>query len=113
METIGIDVNKTAENPDGIKINIVEPQSPLEEKLLSHLLAGFLQNSKLSGNLQLDLPDAFRVEHTSKGSFLVTALSSEAGYYSQPTPIAIVAIRSIGNTFDLVSADLRKRGEKK
>jgi len=111
MKTESITVNKTADNPKGIDLEIVKPQSTVEQRLLSHMLVPYIRAAKERGNLPYDLPDNFTVEYLREGTFLASAQGPRAsqGYYEPAKPIAIFG----GRTFDLIHAEAARRADAK
>ena len=97
-------VNQTAEQPDGIEIEMVTPESDLDKQLLSYLLASHVRELKQTKQSVFDLPENFIIEHGRKGMFFVKRVVSEGEYYEPPRPVAIVGIRVAGNRFDLIHA---------
>ncbi len=107
MKTDKIRVNRTTEQPEGIEIEIVKPESELQGDVLSFLLQGMLRDLKQRDRVPYELPDQFTVEHRGEGTFVVSAHVGEGQFYQQPRPIAIVGIRTVGRRFDLVQAELK------
>ena len=107
MKTDKIRVNRTTEQPEGIEIEIVKPESELQGGVLSFLLQGMLRDLKQRDRVLYELPDQFTVEHRGEGTFVVSAHVGEGQFYQQPRPIAIVGIRTVGRRFDLVQAELK------
>jgi len=106
MKTEKITVNKTPEQPDGVEIEIVQPESKLEGQLLSYLVTSHLKFLKQDGRFTEKLPDNFNVDHRGQGTFVINRMVTDGQYYEQPRPVAIVGIRTMGNRFDLVHAML-------
>lgn len=104
MKTEKITVNKTAERPEGIEIDVVVPETPLEEKLISFLLTAHIRELKQANRLPYDLPQQLIIDHRGKGTFLLSGMVDQGGYYEPPQPIAIVGLRSIAAKFDLIHA---------
>ncbi len=105
MKTDKIKVNKTPQQPDGIEIELIQPENPMEERLLSFLIQPFLVNLKRENRIPYDLPARFEVQHRGSGTFLATGYFESGTYYEPPRPIAIVGLRVAGNGFDLIHAD--------
>ncbi len=108
MKTDKIRINKNAENPEGVEVEIVQPETELEERVLSFALAGTLRELKRANLIQYDLPEQFKVEHRKDGTFLASAFP-ESGYYEPARPIAVLGLRNIGNRFDLIHAPVPAR----
>jgi len=111
MQVKTISVNKTAEKPEGVNINVVVPEGQVETDVMNYLLIGFLQSARQGGGLKMDLPDRFMVAHQADGSFLVSSepgMKTKSGYYSPPEPLAIVALQQHGKRFDLAYAQIRQ-----
>lgn len=118
MDTTKVAVNKSAERPEGIEIEVVSPENNLEQRVLSYLLTGFVQNARKQGSMQIDLPDNFTIEYQREGSFVLSSGPSSPGlnggqatYYTPPQPKAVLAIHAVGNRFDVVYGAVG--GEKK
>ena len=116
MKTIKINVNKTEEQPEGIEIEVVEPDNDLEKRVLGFLLTGFVRDTKSRGVLKLDLPDNFAVSYEREGSFIVAdgPRTPNLGgkvhtYYTPSKPLAVMAIHSVGGRLDVVYGELGKR----
>ncbi len=121
MKTAKVKVNKTEQNPEGVEIEIVQPESNLEGRVLAFLLTTAMHQAKSSNRIPYKLPNTFTVEHSAEGTFLVMGNPSPSeratplpggGYYQPPRPLAIVGIRATGNRFDLVHAELAPPGRK-
>lgn len=109
MKTTKIAVNKSEQQPEGIEIEVVEPENPLEERVLAYLLTGFVRDTKTRGVLKLDLPDQFRVGYEREGSFVLASgpSSPDLGgdvhtYYTPSKPLAVMAIHTVGDRLDVV-----------
>jgi hypothetical protein len=117
MKTETITVNKTAQNPDGLQIEIVKPQTSLEQRVLSYLLVGQIKQAKERGALPYDLPENFSVEYLREGTFLASAQGAQSpgSFYEPPRPIAIFGIRTVsgGRRFDLIHADAKRQTDQK
>ena len=100
MKTDKITVNKTSERPEGVEIEIVQPESRLEGKVLCYLLTGHLRQIK--DQLQFELPDRFSVEHRTNGTFLVTAPTEQSEFYEPARPIAVVGIQAVGQRIGII-----------
>jgi len=107
MKVEKITVNKTSEQPDGIEIEIIEPESDFQGRVLSFLLASAVREAKREDRITYDLPDRITVHHKGQGTFVISGMSPEGEYYQPPRPVAIVGIRVAGNTFDLVQAEIK------
>ncbi len=104
MKTEKININKTPQQPQGIEIEVVVPESKIEEKLLSFLLVSFLRDLKQNNRVPYDLPQRFNVDYRGQGTFLASGFPEQAAYYEPPKPIAILGIRHAAGRFDLVHA---------
>ena len=116
MKTIKICVNKTEEQPEGIEIEVVEPDNDLEKGVLGFLLAGFVRDSSSRGILKLDLPEQFNVTYEREGSFLLNEgpsspnLSGNVHTYYQPSkPLAVLAVHCVGGRLDVVYGEIARR----
>ena len=96
--------NKTAEQPDGVEIEIVQSQNDLQVCVLSFLLTSFLRERNCNGRISCDLPDDVFVPHKAEGTFVVAAPTLADEYYQMPCPIAVVAIYMAGTSFDVIHA---------
>lgn len=108
MKTDRITVNKTAERPEGIEIEIVQPETPLEERLISFMMMPMVRELKRDNRIPYDLPARLKIEHIGNGTFLATG-QREGPYYENPNPIAILGLRIVPNGFDLIHAEPRQR----
>jgi len=111
MQTKKIKVNRTEQSPEGVEIEVVEPEGDLEVQTLAYLLEGHVRNAKAAGILKMDLPEAFVLKYQSEGSFLMMAAAGAGGgspYYAPPRPVAVLAIQKAGNRFDLAYAELKQ-----
>ena len=107
METEAITVNVNAQQPDGVEIEIVQPENETEERLLCYLLTSHVDQMKQRNQMPYDLPDQFYIDHQSEGTFVAMAhrpTEETGGFYSQPRPIAIIGIRVDGPRFDIIHA---------
>ena len=109
MKTTKIAVNKSEQQPEGVEIEVVEPENPLEERVLAYLLTGFVRDTKVRGVLKLDLPEQFRVGYEREGSFVLASgpATPDLGgdvhtYYTPSKPLAVMAIHTIGDRLDVV-----------
>lgn len=116
MKTTKVAVNKSADRPDGIEIEVVEPENNLEQRVLSYLLTGYVHNARKGGSLKVDLPEQFTIEYQREGSFVLFAgpqgPKTEGGqttYYQPQTPKAVLAIHAVGNRFDVVYGEVGKK----
>ena len=108
MKTDKIRVNRTNENPEGIEVDIVQPESPLETKVMEYLLTAFIQHARSSKGLPYDLPADLRVEHQTAGSFAaIGAAKTDSPYYQPPRPLAVMALRQVANGFDVIHAEIK------
>lgn len=115
MKTAKIKINKTKEQPEGVEIEIVQPDSNFEGRVLGSLLVNSLREAQRENRIPYKLPAQFHVEHRAEGTFVVMGTPSPketanplpgGGYYQPPRPLAIVGIRAVGNRFDLIHASL-------
>ncbi len=104
MKTERITVNKTPERPEGVQIELVQPETELEANLLTFLLPAKLREAKQAGRLQFVLPEKFHLEHKKDGTFVVAGVLGEAQYYQPPRPLAIVGLHKVGAAFDIIHA---------
>lgn len=109
MKINSVTVNKNEQNPDGVPIDLIEPESKLEQDCLAYLIGGFLRNLREAGQLSLDLPERFRVEYGANASFVLSETGAGGGYYQAPKPALVVGLRKAGRGFDMVFRDLRKQ----
>ena len=116
MKTIKITVNKSQQQPEGIEIEVVEPENKLEERVLTYLLAGFVRDTKTRGVLKLDIPDQFTVSYERQGSFVLASgpgtpsLSGDVHtYYTPSKPLAVLAIHTVGGRMDVVYGQIGER----
>lgn len=109
MKTRKIFVNRTPQQPQGVPLEVVEPQGDLDARVLSFLLSATLREIKRSGKLEYDLPDFFTVEYTKDGSFVVSkpAGLNSKGIYEKARPIAVLGIRMHERGIDIVHAALK------
>ena len=103
MKTDKISINKTVEQPDGVEIEIIQPENKMEEGVLSFLLTGFLRDLKRDGRVSYELPERFRIEHRGNGTFVAFG-QSDGTYYEPPKPLAILGLRHANGRFDLIHA---------
>ena len=61
MKTEKITVNKTPAQPDGVEIEIVQPETDLEGRLLSFLVSSHLRYLQKEGRFTETLPETFEV----------------------------------------------------
>lgn len=103
MKTDKISINKTAEQPDGMEIEIVQPENKLEEGALCFLMVGFLRDLKREDKVKYDLPERFRIEHRGNGTFVAFG-QADGTYYEPPKPLAVLGLRHVNGRFDLIHA---------
>ena len=117
MKTAKIHVNKTAEKPEGVEIEIVQPAEGLEARVMSYLLANAVREARHDHRIPYKLPTAFHIEHRGEGTFVIVgtppppetaAPVAGSGYYQPPRPLAIVGLRAVGQTFELIHAELNQ-----
>lgn len=70
MKTQTVTINKTADRPEGVEVELVTPESDLEQRVLAHLLAGFMRDAPAQGRVDDALPEDVRYEYTRNGSFV-------------------------------------------
>lgn len=109
MKTRRIAVNKTAEKPGGVEIEIVEPENLVEQRVLSFLLSAAIREIKRTGNMGYSLPDNLVVEYSKEGSFVVQSPAGTAGvgFYQAGRPLAVVGVHVNGQRIDLVHAEIK------
>jgi len=122
MKTAKIRVNKTAEKPEGVEIEIVQPETAFEGRVIGFLLSHAVREAKHDNRIPYKLPAAFTIEHRGEGTFVVlgtppppqTAVPVQGGgYYQPPRPLAIVGLRVLGQNFELIHAELNPEALKK
>jgi hypothetical protein len=122
MKTAKIHVNKTPEKPDGVEIDIVQPDNAFEGRVISYLLVHAVRQAKHDNRIPYKLPTAFTVDHRGEGTFIImgtppppetAAPVRGGGYYSPPRPLAIVGLRMVGQHFELIHAELNQEALKK
>ena len=115
MKTAKIHVNKTPEKPQGVEIDLVQPEGDLESRLLSYLIMHAVREAKRENRIPYKLPAAFSVEHRGEGTFAVVGTPTPTetaapvaggGYYQPPRALAIVGIRAAGQSFEMIHAEL-------
>jgi hypothetical protein len=115
MKTIKVAVNKSEKQPDGVEIEVVEPESPLEQQTLGYLLNGFVRDASARGTFKLDLPESYTIAYQREGSFLLSTnpsgpnvRGSSATYYSPGKPLAVLAIHKLANRLDVVYGEISR-----
>lgn len=113
MKTIKVAVNKSEQSPDGVEIQVVEPENELEQKTLAHLLTSYVRDAKAREAFKVDLPDGFTVHYQREGSFVVLSGPTSPNisgptptYYNPGKPLAVLAIQTAGNNFDVVYGEI-------
>lgn len=109
MKTENVTINKTADRPEGVEVELVHPESELEQGVLAHLLAGFMRDAVASGRVDYNLPEDVRFEYTRNGSFVAMGRPADApadGMYVPRQPVAIAGIARFGKRFDVIHAAL-------
>jgi len=116
MKTTKVSVNKTADKPEGVEINVIEPEDVIEIQVLTYLLQGFVRDAKSRGTFKLELPESFSISYQREGSFLLTSgpqVPNTQGkvhtYYTPPKPLAVLAIHSRGKQLDVVYGEIGSR----
>ena len=122
MKTAKIKVNKTEKTPDGVEIEIVQPEGALETKVMSYLLSHAVRQARGDNKITYKLPENFSVDPRGEGTFVVMGSPPPpptaspvrgGGYYQPPQPLAIVGVRTAGPGFDLIHAELNLEALKK
>jgi len=106
MKTEKITVNKTAELPAGVEIDLVVPDGAMEEKLLSFMLMLYLRDLKREKRVTYELPERFVVDYRGQGRFVASDVTAGTTYYEAPKPVCIVGLRWSGGRFDMIHAPL-------
>ncbi len=106
MKVQTISVNRTAEQPNGVQIEIVQPENDVQARLIAFLLPSILREAKQNKRLSFELPAEFSVNHQGEGTFVVKSAVNTGGIYEPPKPIGMVGVRVVGKRFDLVHAPL-------
>jgi len=112
MKTETLTINKSADRPEGVEVEVVCPENELERGVLAHLLAGFLRDARGNDRITYQLPDDIRLEYTRDGSFVVMGRPADApadGMYVSRQPVAIVGIARFGKRFDVIHASLANK----
>ena len=111
MKTATIHVNKTSEKPEGVPVEIVQPEGELDERLLTFTLRQMLETGRREEKLSFELPSSYQVQHQQDGSFVVAGFGGAEGggdqqdaYYQPPRPLAVIGLRAIGKQFDMIHA---------
>lgn len=122
MKTAKIRVNKTAEKPEGVEIEIVQPDNAFEGKVLGFLLTHAVREAKHDNRIPYKLPASFTIDHRGEGTFVIQGTPTPppsatpvrgGGYYQPPRPLAIVGLRVLGQNFELIHAELNPEALKK
>lgn len=110
MKTDKIQVNKTPQTPNGIEVEIVQPESPLEIGVMEYLLTAFVHQARSNKALPYELPDTFTIQHQAAGSFAAVGTKADPAnpYYQPPRPLAVLAVRKAGNAFDVIHAEVNQ-----
>jgi len=106
MKTQTLNVNKTAEQPNGVEIDIVLPENPTEQRLLGFLLTLYLRDVKREGRVNYELPERFNVSYQGEGRYIAATSPGDGTYYEPPKPVCLVGLREVGGRFDLIHAPL-------
>lgn len=109
MKTEKVTINKTADRPEWVEVELVHPESELEQGVLAHLLAGFMRDAMASGRVNYELPDDLHFEYSRNGSFVAMGRPADApadGMYVPRQPVAIAGIARFGKRFDVIHAAL-------
>jgi hypothetical protein len=109
MKIDRIRINKSPQQPEGIEIELVKPENPNEENLLSFLLTGYIRDLKHDGRLPYELPDKFGVRHQAEGSFILSGYYDDAKFYEPPQPLLIVGVQFRQGRFSLIHAAIQAK----
>ena len=111
-------MNKSEESPDGVEIEVVEPENELEQNALAYLLAGYVRDAVGRGNFNVELPENFTINYQREGSFILIGgpaspdlTGPNPTYYNPGKPVAVLAIQTVGNRFDVVYGQLAAPAE--
>lgn len=112
MKTTKMTINKTAEKPEGLTVNIVQPESVLEQDLMCYMLRSHLQHAKSQKSLSLELPTGFSVQYVKDGQFAMMSGPTSSGsaaspYYDSGRALAVLVILQSGNRFEIAHAALK------
>ncbi len=108
MKTRKITVNKTDKKPEGTEIEIVEPETAVEQRVMGFLLSAAIREIKRSGNMGYELPDNLTVDYAKEGTFVVQSPAglNKSGMYQNAKPLAVIGVHVNGQRVDLVHASL-------
>lgn len=116
MKTIKVAVNKTPEHPEGVEIQVADPENDLEKGVLAYLLAGFVRDAKARGMFKADLPERFNIRYEREGSFVLATEPSGPSlsgnvhtYYTPARPLAVLAVHVAGNRLDVVYGEVGRK----
>lgn len=104
MKTEKITINRTPENPQGLEVELVQPENALEERMMCFLLEMFLSNLKRDNRVTYDIPPGGRVRHGRQGTFVLMGQTGDTPYYEPPRPLVILGLRHFDGRFDLIHA---------
>ncbi len=107
MQSKKIAVNKNEKQPEGVTIEVIEPENQLETDTLTWLLASYLREQKTAKRLKFELPDSFQLRYQAEGSFLLSTApgrDTTSPYYAPPRPLAVLALQRVGRRFDVAYA---------
>jgi len=104
MKTEKITINRTQENPQGVEIDLVQPENALEERMMCFVLEMFLRDLKRDNRVTYELPPGARVRHGQRGTFVLVGHTGNGPYYEPPRPLVILGLRDAGGRFDLIHA---------
>lgn len=110
MKTDTIHVNKTPDNPQGIEVEIVQPETPLETGVMEYLLTAFVHQARSNKALPYELPESFQIQHQTAGSFAAIGAKQDTAnpYYQPPRPLAVLAVRKAGVGYDVIHAEIKQ-----
>jgi len=106
MKTEKITINKSAQQPAGVEIDIVIPDGKLEEQLIGFMISLYLRDLKHAGRINYELPDQFTVDYRGEGRYVASVVGGVGPYYEPPRPVCLVGLRVADGRFDLIHAPL-------
>jgi hypothetical protein len=115
MKIETIHVNKNPQQPDGVPVEIVVPESSFETELLAFTLRGYVEVARQANNLSVTMNPGYQIVHQGNGSFVVAGQvnAPENPYYQQPRALALVGVRKVPGGFDILHADLTPEGQER
>ena len=111
MKLDRIRINKSPQQPEGVEIELVKPENPIEENLLGFLLTGYLRDLQRDNRLPYELPEKFGVRHQAEGSFILSGYYDETKFYEPPAPLLVIGIQSRQGRFSLIHAAIQARSK--